>query len=198
MKMPADNPVKTCQVVCLPATTPSGPRARSRAALAAAITTAAALLAACAHSYGPGALAPGQSEQAAIERLGPPTARYPGTDGGVRLEFARGPYGIHTFMVDVDAGRQITQVRQVLTEQVFATLKPGMTGDEVRYAIGTPSDTMRIGRQNLDVWSYRYDNPFCVWYQVSVDLTSQRVRELGNGPDPRCERNDRDMFGRAR
>lgn len=138
-------------------------------------------------SYGPGPLQAGQTADDAIARMGEPTARYPRTEGGTRLEFARGPMGKHTYMVDVDGGGRIASIRQVLDEKTFATLEPGMTREEVLYRIGTPSDRMRIARQNIDVWSYRYFVNFCQWFQVSMDITTGQLRERGYGPDPMCE-----------
>lgn len=138
-------------------------------------------------SYGPGSLQPGEPAQDAIESMGQPTATLPRPEGGKRLEFARGPMGQHTYMIDVDPSGRIDSIRQVLDEKTFATLKPGMTRDEVLYRIGTPSDRMRIARQNLDIWSYRYFVNFCQWFQVSIDITSGQVRETGYGPDPMCE-----------
>lgn len=150
--------------------------------LAAAIM----VLAGCA-GYSPKGLPQGSSTAQAIEQLGPPTGRHAGDDGGVRLEFARGPAGVHTYMLDFDANDRLVHWEQVLTEQNFLDLKVGMTRTEVLRRIGRPSDVQFLHRQQHQLWSYRYNTPFCIWFQVSL-TTDDRVAELGHNSDPRCER----------
>jgi len=158
--------------------------ARLLGACAIAIT-----LLGCAHSYGPGDLAPGASSAQVIERMGPPTGRYALPGGGQRLEFARGPYGKHTYMLDVDASDKLTKVEQVMTEAKFLTLQIGMSEQEVLSTIGHPADVRFLPRQQHKLWSYRYDTPFCIWYQVSIAAATNQVAELGHNMDPACSGN---------
>jgi hypothetical protein len=145
----------------------------------------------CATSYGPGDLSAGASSADATARMGPPTARYVLDAGGQRLEFARGPAGFHTYMLDFDANDRLQRIEQVLTEPNFLELRQGMSGEEVRRRIGTPSNEMYLPRQHHRLWSYRYETPFCIWFQVSVD-DGGKVAELGHGPDPACDNWDSD------
>jgi hypothetical protein len=164
------------------------PARRSLGAVLPALGLALLLtLAGCA-GYSPKGLPPGTSSAQAIEQLGPPTGRHAGENGGVRLEFARGPYGLHTYMLDFDAQDRLLRWEQVLTEENFYALEIGMTKTEVLRRIGRPSNVMFLPRQQHQLWSYRYDTPFCIWFQVSL-TTSDRVAELGHNIDPRCERN---------
>jgi hypothetical protein len=140
----------------------------------------------CATSYGPGSLAPGAGASEILARMGPETARYALEGGGLRLEFARGPMGLHTYMLDLDAAGGLLRVEQVLTEAHFLELRLGMGADEVRRRIGTPASERYLPRQGHRLWSYRYESPFCVWFQVSVD-DAGRVAELGHNADPRCD-----------
>lgn len=142
-------------------------------------------LAACT-AYSPRGLPPGADSAQVIERMGPPTGRYPMPDGGQRLEFARGPFGRHTYMLDFDAQDRLLRSEQVLTENNFYALKIGMTRDEVLRRIGHPSEASYLPRQRHRLWSYRYESPFCVWFQVSLD-TADKVAELGNNSDPACD-----------
>lgn len=148
------------------------------------------VLAACT-AYSPRGLAPGASNAQTIERMGPPTGRYAMADGGQRLEFARGPFGLHTYMLDFDAENRLLRSEQVLTEKNFYALQIGMTRDEVLRRIGHPSDVRYLPRQRHQLWSYRYETPFCIWFQVSLD-TADKVAELGHNSDPRCEGLGRD------
>src|SRR5687768_15874430 len=99
------------------------------------LAVAVVALAACT-SYSPTGLAPGSTEAAAVKDLGPPTARRALPEGGTRLEFARGPSGFHTYMLDFDAQGRMQRWEQVLTEENFAKIKPGMTRSDVLAMLG--------------------------------------------------------------
>ena len=157
---------------------------RGRWPTAAAAAPALALLAGCA-AYGPQGLPPGTSSAAVIERMGPPRARFANPDGGERLEFWRGPYAHHDYMLDFDAEGRLLRWQQVRSEHEFFALRPGMSKEEVLYRIGHPSDVQFIHLKQHQVWSYRYVSPFCTWFQVSLD-TADRVAELGTNNDPLC------------
>lgn len=161
----------------------SGRRGGAGAALAAAL--ALPLVAGCA-GYSPKGLPAGSSSAAAVEQMGPAKARFPTPQGGQRLEFWRGPAGRHTYMVEFDAQDRMLGWEQVLTESNFFALRPGMTKDEVLYRIGHPSEVRFLSRQQHQLWSYRYESPFCLWFQVSLS-TANRVVELGNNIDPACD-----------
>lgn len=158
-------------------------------ALAPTVALAAAALAGCA-SYGPGSLRPGQTAAEVEADMGPPTGRHARPDGGMRLEFARGPFGKHTWMVDLDGAGRVQRWEQVLTEAHFGQIVPGMGRDQLRYRLGRPGDVMGIWR-GASVWSWRYETPFCQWFRVTVEPDGT-VRDAGYGPDPVCEVNDRD------
>ncbi|MBL8317461.1 MAG: hypothetical protein JNJ42_03605 [Burkholderiaceae bacterium] len=148
------------------------------------IATAAMLLAACA-SYGPGDLRPGLREVEVTRQLGAPTARYALADGQSRLEFARGPYGRHTFMVDLDAEGRVKSWEQVLDPRHFDSISPGLSRDQLLRYIGTPSERFGI-RLDGQVWSWRYHNNDCLWYQVQLDAAGV-VTSAGYGTEPRCD-----------
>ena len=151
---------------------------------------AALLLAACA-GYGPGHTHVGEPAAEVLAELGQPTGQYPRPEGGERLEFARGPYGKHTFMVDVDTSGKVQHWEQVLREDVFYGIQPGMRAEELRYRLGRPARVNGIWR-GATVWSWRYETPFCQWFQVTVE-PSGVVRDAGFGPDPLCEVHDKEM-----
>lgn len=158
-------------------------------AIAAAL--AAGALAGCATSYGPQALRSGASVGEVTAALGAPTARY-ARDGGERIEYARGPYGKHTFMLDFDAQGRLVSWEQVLTEQKFDAVRTGATREDLLFAIGHPADSKPLPHQGRMLWSYRYDGPFCKWFQVGLDAGG-KVVDTGYGPDPLCD--DYQNFG---
>jgi hypothetical protein len=145
---------------------------------------ASALLASCA-GYGPGSVRPGQSADEVARAMGQPTGRYTLPQGGTRLEYARGPFGKHTYMVDLDAQGRVQRWQQVLTENNFGGVRAGWTQDELLLALGRPAERRSGGRQGGEVWSYRYDAVFCQWFQVSVK--GGRVTDMAYGPDPLCD-----------
>lgn len=143
------------------------------------------LLAGCS-TYGPGDLRPGMKEGDALARLGAPTDRMALPGGGSRLDYARGPYGPETYRVQLDASGTVTSVGQLLTEANFETVRPGMTGAEVRDRLGRPSELRGGWRGEGQVWSYRYRwVNLCRWFQVW--MVDDRVREAGYGIDPLCD-----------
>jgi hypothetical protein len=160
---------------------------------ALAITCCLALALSACGTYGPGKLAVGQSNSEVEKSLGTPTARYAlprgmQPEGGTRLEFARGPFGGDTFMVDVDTSGKVTRWAQVLTERNFEAIPQGMSTQDLLLTLGTPSHRRGGGWQGGEVWSYRYNATFCQWFQVSI--IDGKVKDPAYGPDPRCDVND--------
>jgi hypothetical protein len=139
----------------------------------------------CATSYGPQALKTGASVDEVKAMLGAPTGQY-ASDGGERIEYARGPYGKHTYMLDMDARGHLVRWQQVLSEDRFNALKVGASRDDVLRTLGHPSETSVLPRQRTTLWSYRYETPFCQWFQVGIDAGG-KVVDTGYGPDPMCE-----------
>jgi hypothetical protein len=152
-------------------------------------TAAAALtLLGCA-AYGPGGLPAGASEAEVVARMGAPTARRAAPDGGWRLEYARGPMGLHTYLLDVDAAGRLQRWEQVLDAAHFAAVTPGLSREALLWQLGQPTETRRYARQNEDVWHYRHDSVLCWWFEVSLAIDGP-VRTTGYTTDPRCERLD--------
>ena len=158
--------------------------------LSRALLMAAAVLAGCA---GPGitALRTGADEAELRQLWGEPTSRY-ALPAGSRLEYATGPYGRTTWMVDLDGDGRVLGAQQVLADrhlQAVQGLLPGMTRDELLRTLGRPGERRGGGWQGGEVWSWRYDNPFCLWFQVSIG-DDGRVRDGAFGPDPLCDYNE--------
>jgi len=157
---------------------------RTRAAARAAAAALPMLVAACA-GYSPDGLPAGSPTDAVVARMGAPKARFATPDGGQRLEFWRGRFAHHGYMVDFDPDGRMRGWQQVRTEPNFWALRTGMTKDEVLYRIGHPSEVQYLPRLRHQLWSYRYVSPFCVWFQVSLD-TADRVVTVSNNNDPLC------------
>jgi hypothetical protein len=148
-----------------------------------------ALLAACA-TPGFTPLKGGMSEAEVVKAWGPPTARH-ALPAGTRLEWATGPEGLETWMVDLDAAGKAVLWRQVLS---YANLRavqgqlPGLSTQELLAALGRPGH-QRPDRNGGEVWSWRHESPFCLWFQASINV-SGRVKDAAFAPDPKCDFHD--------
>lgn len=148
-----------------------------------------ALLSACA-GYAPETGLPGQDRAAIIARMGTPSLELPGNEGST-LVYARGPYGRHTYFISLDPQGRALRWEQRLSETYFAQVRPGMTVQDVAALIGPSREITRLGRGRGEVWSYRYENPFCQWFRVEFSA-EKIVRGSGYGEPPECE--DRRRF----
>ena len=122
-----------------------------------------------------------------LKAWGRPTATYPLQPAGQRLEYASGPFGRTTWMVDVDAAGRVAQVRQVLNEAEFFKLQSALslTRDEALRWIGTPAER-RGARGGGETWSWRYPTNDCLWFQMSLDAQGL-VQGSGFFVDPVCD-----------
>lgn len=157
--------------------------------LAACLLVAAAL-AACA-GYAPSSALIGRSADDVAREIGPPTGRYTLPDGTTRLEYARGPYGKETYMIDLDSAGRVARVDQVLTENNFNAIRPGESRMSVLLRLGRPSEVGRIWRGG-ELWMYRYNAFFCRWFVITLEPDGGGVRDSGYLPDPMCEDRDPD------
>ncbi|MEJ7928947.1 hypothetical protein WG922_03080 [Ramlibacter sp. AN1015] len=146
------------------------------------------VLSACATGYGPGEVRAGMSAAQVTELMGRPTAVHALAGGGGQLEFARGPAGLHTYMVDLDPAGRVLGWRQVLTEENFNAVPRGLPVNELRRRLGPPTQVRSGGWQPGEVWSYRFDSWACQWWQV--DVVNGFTGAAAYGADPRCEVHD--------
>lgn len=148
----------------------------------------AAALAACAP------LQPPRNEQEALLTWGAPTSRYTLPDGTQRLEYAAGPYGRATWMLDlgpqgpVPGDRPVLRVRQVLTDTELMAVQAAMPmpATTLLQWIGRPGETRHGGRAGGQVWAWRYQTNDCLWYLVSVD-DAGTAHSAAFMIDPRCD-----------
>lgn len=172
------------------------PAARPRAtALATTMAaTLAALLAGCA---APQRLAPGLAEAEVLARLGSASGRHALDGGGTRLEFATGPYGRDTWMVDLDAqGRvrgwhnaleepRLQALQQRVAEAATAGAPMGRT--ELLRTLGRPGEVVSGGwLAGGALWSWRYPTNDCLLFQATLNADGS-VRDAGFNIDLRCD-----------
>ncbi len=161
------------------------PKLRYALRMSIAFLAGALLLSGCATSYAPSPEIVGATPDEVIARLGPPTPRPESLSKVRRLDFPRGPYGRHTYVVYFDEQGRAERIAQLLDEKNFARIKPEMGQAEVVEIIGVSRDTFLLGRDRGYVWNYRYITPLCQWFQVEFTLEG-KVRSTGYGQPPEC------------
>ena len=141
------------------------------------------LLSACA-GYGPNNGMIGSSKEHIIQHLGKPTTELQTPEGAVMI-FSKGPRGKETFFIYLDSNGVMHRWAQVLDENHFDRIRPGMTPDQVIEIIGESKDRFGLARGRGYVWNYRYINPFCFWFQIEF-AADNTVRSTGYGKPPEC------------
>jgi hypothetical protein len=158
-------------------------------------------LAGCA-STGPSTMAPGTPRSQVQQSLGLPTAEFdlrgvaptpsahlqvdPSGRAVRRVEYGAGSFGKQAYLIDFDANDRVLAAVQARSEARFNAILAGMGQDELRRVLGVPSRIWALGFQKQNVWSYRYDSPFCQWFMVGVGYDG-RVVDTAYGPDPLCD-----------
>lgn len=128
----------------------------------------------------------GLVETEVVAIMGHPTGRYPLPDGAQRLEFARGPAGRVTWMVDLDASGRLTQAEQVLDNPHFAQVQDGMTHDALLRLLGRPAARQREYRDK-ETWSWRYETNDCLWFRVTLNAEGRVMGGGAHMTDPACD-----------
>lgn len=144
----------------------------------------AAMLAGCASPVA--GLSPGLPQAEVLARMGPATASYDMAGGGRRLEFANGPHGRTTWMVDVGADGRLQRFEQVLDERHFARVEDGMSRDDLLRLLGRPAQVSGKWRGG-QIWSWRFETNDCFWVQVEMDAQGRVQGGAAQMPDPRCD-----------
>lgn len=111
---------------------------------------------ACA-SYDGRGLQPGVSTEAQVRGvMGAPAAEYRDDDGSRVLAYPKGPLGTQTYMARVGPDGVLRSVSQVLNDDVFNQIAPGMTRAQIENLIGPPGETMSFALSGQVAWDYRY------------------------------------------
>ena len=113
--------------------------------------------------------APGQPRSEVLRAWGPPSGQYDLGQGAQRLEYATGPFGKSTWMVDLDAAGRVTGARQVLTESDAALVQRAF-----RRAGWAARVTPQVANWSIDVT----DNSFAeFWAERPGQLRSTAKRK---------------------
>jgi SmpA / OmlA family len=132
------------------------------------------------------AIAPGTSAQDLQARAGRPGHVWKNADGTETWEYRYGPAGWYTYMIDLGPDRAVRAVHQVLADEYFAKVSPGMSREQVRRLLGDPKEIARYAGQREEVWSWRFKEQ-AAWYRlfnVHFDESTGAVLRVSRMDDP--------------
>ena len=76
------------------------------------------------------------TEADVVQRFGQPERVWPETGGAKTYEYNRQPEGLRNYMITIGADGKMSALRQVLTPENFARVRPGMGVEDVRRMLG--------------------------------------------------------------
>ncbi|MDP9108277.1 MAG: outer membrane protein assembly factor BamE [Pseudomonadota bacterium] len=93
------------------------------------------------------------------------------------LQYPQGPEGARTWLFKISSDGKLVDYKQLLTQENFAAIQPGMSRDDVRWLLGKPRTVVPFPLKNEEVWDWRYRdiNPDQRFFNVHFDRDSGRV-----------------------
>ena len=120
------------------------------------------------------AVSPGMASAEVGSLVGKPTVIGQLADGSAYWDYSRQPY--YTDRVTFGPDDRVREVRNLLTEQNFEKLHPGMTYEEVVGIVG-PAYIRNMYANGTTVWTYRYyDVGIAKLLHVTLDPSGRLLR----------------------
>lgn len=105
----------------------------------------------------PGSIRPGATADEARAAAGRPTATIALPGGGQRWQYSGQPWSQWVWNVDFDAQGKVVRNEQVLTDEAFARVRPGVdTRTDIVREFGLPADSFHYRLRNETAYMYRY------------------------------------------
>jgi hypothetical protein len=150
------------------------------------LVSSSLIVAACA-SYSGSGLKPGEARLEDVHAtMGQPAMQWQDPDGSRQLAYPRGPAGFDTFMVRLGSNGKLQAIENVLDDQHLATIRAGMSKEDVLRILG-PSDanaTVYFQARDELAWDWRYRVSNEPWrMMVLFDATSGKVRSTMARPE---------------
>ncbi len=128
----------------------------------------------------------GQSTEADVRaKFGAPEQVWDGSGGERIFEYNRQPEGHVNYMISIGTDGKMSALRQVLTPQNFAKVKPGMLMESVRKALGKPMSVVPYELTKEVHYNWRYmeaGTHQSMIFSVVVDR-DLKVLRTESGPD---------------
>ena len=129
----------------------------------------------CAAYSGMG-LRPGSSTESDVRGvMGAPALEMRDPDGSRNLYYPRGPLGKQTYVAEVGPNGVLRGVSNVLNDDVFNRIRPGLTGEDVLRLIGPPREKAYFSNLGQTAWDYKYQDTWGYDAIFSVMLDRQDI-----------------------
>jgi outer membrane protein assembly factor BamE (lipoprotein component of BamABCDE complex) len=120
------------------------------------------------------------------QQFGDPVTITTEPDGTRTFDYPRQPEGWTNYVIKIGPDGKMSSLRQLLTPDNFARVKPGLTRQQVRDLLGRPAKTQRFELKPEEVWDWRFkqEGQESKMFSVTFDAQGQ-VTRTGIGDDPR-------------
>ena len=116
-------------------------------------------------------------------RFGEPENIWDSPAGRV-FEYNRQPQGQKNYMITIGPDGKMAALRQVLTPENFARVRPGMAMEDLRKLLGKPARRTPYPLKNETEWEWRWvQAPNSPMVFVATLNDDQRVVRSGSSPD---------------
>ena len=116
-------------------------------------------------------------------RFGEPEAIWD-SPGGRVFEYNRQPQGQKNYMITIGPDGKMAALRQVLTPENFARVRPGMAMEDLRKLLGRPARRTPYPLKRETEWEWRWVQPPNSPMMFTATLNDdQRVVRAGSSPD---------------
>ena len=131
-------------------------------------------------------ISPGMTEPEVSEALGKPAASGRLATGEEYRDYSQQPFGYRIDRITFGADGRVRDVRNLLTEANFKSLRPGMTPDDVLATVGpSPVSEQRSYAGGTQSWSYRYRDVEVIKLLHVIFGPDGRVQHFYTEWDPR-------------
>lgn len=119
------------------------------------------------------------------KQFGDPVTITTGPDGSRTLDYPRQPEGWTNYVITIGPDGKMSSLRQLLTADNLARVRPGLSQLEVRQLLGRPARMQRLELKRQEVWEWRF-KPVneARLFRVTFD-SDGRVLETATAEDPR-------------
>jgi hypothetical protein len=119
-------------------------------------------------------------------QFGEPAAVVTEGDGSRTFEYPRQPEGWSNYFITIGPDGKMSRLRQVLNENNFAKVQPGMDKAELRRLLGRPAKTQTYALKKEEEWDWRWRTPqqVAMVFTAVLDENGKVVRS-GSVEDPR-------------
>lgn len=142
------------------------------------------LVSGCAALRAP-SIPPGASMADVESKIGKPLDVLSTPAGDLVWQYPSGPFGQQAYIVTFGTDQRVKNISQPLTWEKFATIRTGMSREDIRLMFGRPFASVTYRPLDEEVWSYRYlipvnDNRV---FNVHFDAETGRVKTTSDQPD---------------